>query len=148
MSSSNWRTRKTARRTSNSPESLAAFSCSEGSRRSSRFFAGFDRWVVDGLVSADAVSSVPMGVTAALTFAPGRVDVEAGCNQGGGAVTVTATTLTFGPLALTKMACEGGAMEVERAVMAALSGEVRYVIEADKLTLSGGTAGLMLRAAP
>ena len=106
------------------------------------------RWIVDGLVSADAVSSVPVGVVAALTFEAGRVDVEAGCNQGGGSATVTDTTVTFGPIALTKMACEGGAMEVERAVSAVLSGEVLYTIEAGTLTLDGGAAGLTLRAAP
>ena len=106
------------------------------------------RWVVDGLVSADAISRVPAGVVAALTFAAGRVDVEAGCNRGGGAVTVTDATLTFGPIALTKMACEDGAMQVERAVTAALSGEVRYTIEAGTLTLDAGAAGLTLRATP
>src|SRR3990172_9157063 len=42
------------------------------------------RWVVDGLISGDAVSNVPVGVTAALTFSDGLVDVEAGCNRGGG----------------------------------------------------------------
>jgi heat shock protein HslJ len=106
------------------------------------------RWVVDGLISGGLVSSVPAGVVAALTFTDGRVEVEAGCNRGGGAVTITDTTLTFGPIALTKMACPGAAMEVERAVTAALSGEVQYAIEAGTLTLQGGAAGLMLRAAP
>lgn len=106
------------------------------------------RWIVDGLVSADAVSSVPVGVTAALTFSEGRVEVEAGCNRGGGAVTVTDTTLAFGLIGLTKMACEGGAMEVERAVSAVLTGEVGYEIEAETLTLDAGPFGLMLRAVP
>lgn len=106
------------------------------------------RWVVDGLISGGSVASVPAGVVAALTFTDRRVDVEAGCNRGGGAVTITDTTLTFGPIALTKMACPGAAMEVERAVTAALSGEVQYAIEAGTLTLQGGAAGLMLRAAP
>ncbi|HSW41696.1 MAG TPA: META domain-containing protein [Patescibacteria group bacterium] len=106
------------------------------------------RWVVDGLVSADAVSSVPAGVVGALTFSPGRVEVEAGCNRGGGDVTVTDTTIAFGPIALTKMACEDGAMEVERTVLAVLAGEVRYTIEAGGLLLDAGPVGLMLRAAP
>jgi len=106
------------------------------------------RWVVDGLVSGDAVSSVPAGVVAALTFAAGRVDVEAGCNRGGGAVIVTDSTITFGPIALTKMACPGTAMDVERAVTAVLTGEVRYAIEAGTLTLDAAAAGLTLRAAP
>ena len=106
------------------------------------------RWVVDGLVSGDAVSSMPVGVVAALTFAEGRVTVEAGCNRGGGAVTVSDATLTFGPIALTKMACEDGAMEVERIVSAVLSGEVRYAIEASTLRLDAATVGLTLRAGP
>jgi heat shock protein HslJ len=106
------------------------------------------RWIVDGIVEGDAVSSMPAGVVAALTFSADRVEVEAGCNRGGGAVSVTDTTLTFGPIALTKMACDGGAMEVERLVSGVLSGDVRYTIEAGTLTLDAGAAGLMLRAAP
>jgi heat shock protein HslJ len=106
------------------------------------------RWVVDGLVSADAVASVPVGLAAALTFHAGGVAVEAGCNQGGGSVTVTDGTISFGPIALTKMACDASAMDVERAVSAVLSGEVRYVIEARTLRLDAGPAGLILRAAP
>jgi heat shock protein HslJ len=106
------------------------------------------RWVVDGLVEGDAVASVPAGVVAALTFSAGRVDVEAGCNRGGGAVSVTDATLTFGPIALTKMACEGSAMEVERLVSEVLSGAVGYTIEAGTLTLDAGAVGLTLRAAP
>jgi len=106
------------------------------------------RWVVDGLVEGDAVSSVPAGVVAALTFSADRVEVEAGCNRGGGAASATDATLTFGPIALTKMACEGGAMQVERLVSEVLSGDVRYTIEARTLTLDAGGVGLVLRAAP
>jgi heat shock protein HslJ len=99
-------------------------------------------------VSGDAVSSVPLGVTAALTFSDGRVDVEAGCNNGGGTVDITATTLGFGPIVLTKMACGPDAMAVEGAVGAALLGTVAYTIEADTLTLDAGGVGLVLRATP
>ncbi len=106
------------------------------------------RWVVDGLVTGDAVSSMPAGVVAALTFEAGRVNVEAGCNRGGGAVAVNDTTITFGPIGLTKMACAGPAMEVERAVVSALTGQVRYTIEAGTLRLDAGAGGLTLRAAP
>jgi heat shock protein HslJ len=106
------------------------------------------RWVVDGLISGDAVSSVPLGVTAALTFSDVRVDVEAGCNQGGGTAEIGDTVITFGPVALTKMACAPDAMAVEHVVAALLSGEVAYTIEAGSLTLDAGGAGLMLRAEP
>lgn len=106
------------------------------------------RWVLDGILSGDTVSSVPAGVTASIRIADGRVEVEAGCNTGGGTVTLTAETLTFGPIGLTKMACEPGAMDVERAVIGVLAGPVVYTIEADVLTLDTGGAGLMFRAAP
>jgi heat shock protein HslJ len=104
-------------------------------------------WVLDGIVSGDAVSSVPVGVTASITIANGRVDVEAGCNMGGGPVEVTADTLTFGPIATTKMACEAGPASVESVVLRVLSGTVDYTIDADVLTLDGGGAGLNFRAA-
>jgi heat shock protein HslJ len=107
------------------------------------------RWVVDGLISGEAVSSVPAGVVASLVFsADGRVAVEAGCNSGGAPVEIAAATMTFGPLALTEMACEGPASEVERVVTAVLTGTVAYLVEADVLTLDHGGSGLILRAAP
>lgn len=107
------------------------------------------RWVVDGLVSGESVSSVPAGTLASLLFTPdGRVAVEAGCNSGGAPVTVAAGTLTFGPLVLTEMACDGPATELERAVTSVLAGTTAYGIEADVLTLDHGGTGLILRAAP
>lgn len=106
------------------------------------------RWVLDGIVTGDAVSSVPAGVTAAIRINGGRIDVEAGCNTGGGAVDVTADTLTFGPIALTKRGCEAGPAAVEQAVMAVLSAPVGYVIDADVLTLDAGASGLIFRASP
>jgi len=108
---------------------------------------GGTRWVVDGFVSGGAVSSIPSGVTAALTISSGQVRVEAGCNTGTGTVAVTSTSLTFGPLGLTKKACAADSMAVEQAVTAVLAGKVGYTIEADVLTVTAGGAGLMLRAA-
>ncbi len=106
------------------------------------------RWVVDSIVSGGSVGSVPQGVTAALTLSDGRVDVEAGCNRGTGSVEIGAGSITFGPIALTKMACAGPAMLVEDAVTTVLSGEVAYDIEADTLMLEAGGRGLVLRAMP
>jgi heat shock protein HslJ len=106
------------------------------------------RWVVDGIVTGDAVSSVPVGVTAGLTISNGKLQVETGCNAGSAAVSATATTLTIGPLALTKKACAPEAMAVEQAVAAVLSGQVGYTIEADVLTLPASGTRLILRAAP
>jgi heat shock protein HslJ len=105
------------------------------------------RWVLDGIVAGGAVSSVPAGVTAALTIANGRMQVETGCNTGGATVALNATTLTIGPMALTGRACASDTASVEAAMTAVLSGQITYAIAADVLTLSAGQAGLTLRAA-
>ena len=106
------------------------------------------RWVLDGLVSGDAVSPMPLGVTAALVFEDDRVNVEAGCNTGSGTVTIGDAAIAFGPIGLTKMACSEMAMAVEGSVTGVLKGEVGYAIEADVLTITNGASGLILRAAP
>jgi len=106
------------------------------------------RWILDGIVSGNAVSSVPAGVTSAIRIVADRVDVETGCNIGGGQVGVADDVLTFGPIALTKRGCEDGPAAVEQAVMAVLSGAVGYSIDADTLTLDTGAPGLIFRAVP
>jgi len=105
------------------------------------------RWVVDGIVAGDTVSSVPQGVTAAITIANGRINVETGCNTGGGPAQITDTHLTIGSLALTKKGCAADTMALERAVTAVLSGAVAYKIEADVLTLVAAPSDGSLRAA-
>ena len=106
------------------------------------------KWVVDGIITGDAVSSVPVGVPAGLTITGDTMQVDTGCNTGSATVQVTATTMTIGPLGLTKKACQGSVAAMEAAMLAALTGEVAYSIEADRLTITSKTgAGLMLRAA-
>ena len=105
------------------------------------------RWVVDGIVSGDAVSSIPAGVAATLTITDGQLQVETGCNRGHATVRVAGATLTVGPLALTKMACGPNATAVERAIVTVLSGTVDVAIDADVLRLTSGREGLTLRAA-
>jgi heat shock protein HslJ len=104
-------------------------------------------WVLDGIISGGAVSSVPDGVTASIVVRDGRVDVKSGCNNGGGTARVGADSITFGPIALTKMACEPAATSVEGAVTTVLSGAVGYTIDADALFLKAGDRGLTFRAA-
>jgi heat shock protein HslJ len=105
-------------------------------------------WTVEGLVSNQAVSSMPAGVEASLVFADGKVAVDAGCNKGSGAAEIGDTTITFGPIATTKMFCEGAAGEVEQQVLGVLTGEVAYTVDADVLQLRGAGGGLDLRARP
>jgi heat shock protein HslJ len=107
------------------------------------------RWQLDGVVDADAVSSVPAGGGAELVFADGRVSFEIeGCNQGGGHVTVTDASIELGPLETTLMGCAPPAADVEAAVTSVLTGQITYAVEAGTLTLTHPSGrGLVLRAA-
>ncbi len=105
-------------------------------------------WRLDGLITADAVSSVPTGVAATLRFHDGTVEVNTGCNIGGGPAAITGRTVTFAAMALSKRACTTWAGAVEVQIMAVLTGEQPYSIAGDSLTIGApGRNGLMLRGA-
>jgi heat shock protein HslJ len=108
------------------------------------------RWVVDGLLANEGVSTVPIGAEASITITDGTAAVEAGCNTGSAPVTITDTTITFGPLMLTRMACPEPQTTLENAVVAVLDGEVAYAIDGDSLQLrkaaESGEIGLNLTA--
>ena len=106
------------------------------------------RWVLEGIVNGGTASSVPAGVTASMHITGSQIEVDAGCNTGGGPVQVSATTLTIGPLMLTKRPCAAGPASVESAVTGVLAGTVSYAIDADVLTLTAGATGLTFRAGP
>jgi heat shock protein HslJ len=94
-------------------------------------------WTLNGIADANAASSVPAGVTATIQVQDGRANVAFGCNTGGGEVEVGDTAITFGPLAMTMMLCEGPGGEVETVMSGVLQGEVPYSIEGNVLTLTG-----------
>ena len=108
------------------------------------------RWVVDGLLANEGVSTVPIGAEASITITDGTAAVEAGCNTGSASVTITDATITFGPLMLTRMACPEPQTTLENAVVAVLEGDVAYTIDGDTLrlrrTTEAGEIGLNLSA--
>ena len=104
-------------------------------------------WVVEGLVHDQTTSSVPAGLTSTLVFADGKV-AYTGCNRGTGAATIGEGTITFGPIATTRMACPQPAMDLEQSVLGVLTGEVRSTVDGDALHLLGAGGGLDLRAQP
>ena len=106
------------------------------------------RWVVEGLVRNQAVSSVPQDLVATLVFADGRVAVDTSCNRGNATAAVGEGTITFGPMALTRMACGQASMDLESFITGVLQGEVASTIDADQLHLLGASGGLDLRAQP
>lgn len=94
------------------------------------------KWTVTGTVANEAVSTVPADSTASIMIAPDdTVSVDTGCNTGSGIVEITDTTLTFGPIAITKKACPPEQTALETSVLSVLQGEVAYEIDGDNLSL-------------
>ena len=82
-------------------------------------------WTLTGIIDADSVSSVPTTLERTPTLAvdaDGAASVDTGCNTGSTEVAVSGRTLTFSPVALTRMACPGDAGAVERAISTVLDG--------------------------
>lgn len=105
-------------------------------------------WTLSSIITGDAVSSVPAGVTATMKFnADGSVDIQPGCNSGGGTYAVQGDAIAFSNLVTTEMACLGPGMDVEAAVLAVLSaGSITWAIDAGSLTLMAGDHGLQFSA--
>ena len=103
-------------------------------------------WTVTSIIEGDAVSSVPGGATATLVFHDGgTVDVNTGCNRGGGSWALDGATLALRDVFLTKMACADPAGALEGAVLAVINqGTLQASIKASMLTLQAGGRGLQL----
>jgi heat shock protein HslJ len=105
-------------------------------------------WQVESLyLEGDAVSSVPAGASATLEFQDdGTLLVDGGCNKGRATWSMDGSTMRIGPLAMTRMFCEGAPGELEQHVVSVLDSETLSVsIEAATLTLKAGELGLGLR---
>lgn len=103
-------------------------------------------WTVDALISGDAVSSVPDGASATLRFNDdGTVEVNTGCNSGQGGFEVDGAQLRFIEVTVTETACDGVRSALEAAVLPILGAdELTFAIDANRLTLMAGDAGLGL----
>jgi heat shock protein HslJ len=104
-------------------------------------------WTVDSIISGDAVSSMPQGVTATILIgADGSVTLDTGCNSGGGRLTVDGQNLQFSDIATTERACDGAAGQVEALFLNVLQAPaIGYAIDAGSLTLMAGDQGLQFR---
>lgn len=104
-------------------------------------------WTLVSILDGETASSVPAEVEPpTLEIADdGATTVFAGCNRGRTDVTVSddATTMTFAPMALTRMACPDPAGSIEATVTQVLDGEVALSVAGDELTLTKGEAGLV-----
>lgn len=107
-------------------------------------------WVVDSTISPDAVTSslaIEKSTPTLQIAADGTVTGSTGCNAFTGTAVIAGDTVTFGPLATTRMACEPDVAEVETAVLRALDGTTTATIDADRLRLMNANGnGLGLHA--
>ncbi|SFR10111.1 Heat shock protein HslJ [Lentzea waywayandensis] len=105
-------------------------------------------WTVDGLVTRDAVSSVPAGVKATITFRGGAMAVDTGCNFNGGdrpyELSGQTIKVVLGPM--TDKGCDQ-INEVEEVIAQTLGkGEFTYAINRSTLTLTNAEGtGLTLK---
>jgi heat shock protein HslJ len=103
-------------------------------------------WTVTAIVTGDTTTSVPEGIVATMVFTEdGLVMVNTGCNSGNGSVEIRTSTLVFGEMAMTRVACSGEAALMERAMLQVLGADlVRYAVDASQLELGIGGSGLQL----
>lgn len=92
-------------------------------------------WKVTGTFEGDATQSLDTE-PATIVFNDGSANVFAGCNNGSVTYELDGNRITFGTLALTKMACDEPAMKMEATVSAVLSGEKEFDIFGPKLTIT------------
>ncbi|WP_329196897.1 MULTISPECIES: META domain-containing protein [unclassified Streptomyces] len=109
-------------------------------------------WTVTALTRGGAASPVSAEAAgkARFTLAPdGAASGGLGCNRFTAKATVEGASLTFGPIASTRMACAGGAGEVERALTALFGGgPLGWQVHGRTLTLTGADgSGLIAEAA-
>jgi heat shock protein HslJ len=101
-------------------------------------------WSITGVISGDAVSSVPDGAT--IVFVDGEVRFDSGCNTGFGTAEISGDVIDVGPVASTKMGCPDDLAALEAAITSVLQGAVSAQIDGTSLTLTSGDVGLTLAA--
>ena len=117
---------------------LLAVACSAGSSASPSPTLGGTSWTVDSIGGAPVIATS----TPTIAFAAGgTVSGTTGCNTYNGSYTVNGSSIKFGPLSMTQMACPDPVAAQERAFSLAISGATSWAIGSDgKLTLSGVAA--------
>jgi heat shock protein HslJ len=103
-------------------------------------------WGLEAVGSGDdAVSSPVAGTEVTVEFADdGSVSGSAGCNAFNASYETEGTTINFGPVASTRMACEQDVMDQEAAVFGAFESAATFEIVGDVLTLSDADGGFLL----
>ncbi len=92
-------------------------------------------WVLNELGPEDALTAVLPDTTITLNFADDGINGSAGCNSYFGEASQSGSSLTFGAIGSTRMACPEPIMQQENAYLAALGTVSSFTLEGDQLTL-------------
>ena len=102
------------------------------------------RWTLASYSTGGTMTDVPAGVHADATFTAGKVAGSAGCNGFSGSYSLSGSSLTFGPIASTQMACQPPADTVESAYLGNLAKTASYTLASDTLTLLDASGAKLL----
>ncbi len=108
------------------------------------------RWtLVHSIVGGDAIVPAPDWTDIYFKIDENGVSGNSGCNQFNGSVTIEGATISFGPLASTRMACGEDTMSTETAVLTSLQEAATYSVQKNQLTFrnSDGLPTLVFTAA-
>jgi heat shock protein HslJ len=102
-------------------------------------------WSLATFVDAQGATQPALpGVEATLAFAGGRVGGTAGCNRLSGTYQVDGSSLTFGPIMSTMMACPEPQMTQEAAVTNAMANVASFEITGDRLAMNDASGATVL----
>lgn len=104
-------------------------------------------WTLTTIATPDsqAVSSTIAGTKVTALFDMGSVSGSGGCNSYHGAYEASGSSLTFGPVASTKMMCEQDVSTQEQQYFTALDATASFAIDGDQLTLSDDRGQMLLQ---
>jgi len=104
-------------------------------------------WMVDTYIDGDAASAVNLEEQPTIEFDDaGAVSIFGGCNDGGGEYSIDGSTISFGDLFSTDMACEEDIMFAENHIFGTLAGDLNFSIDGDRLTIQGDVLGISATA--
>ncbi len=106
-------------------------------------------WQLTEIAGSDgSMTALTAGSAPTLVFEDDNAAGNASCNQYGGPYELDGSSITFGPLMSTQMACgEPGVMDQEVAYLAAVQSVDAWTMDGETLTLSSGGAPVLKYAA-
>jgi heat shock protein HslJ len=103
-------------------------------------------WVLQASSIDELVADAPANARVDLVFTAGEIAGQSACNRYGGPYETDGSSISFGDLFSTNMACEQPLMDVEAAYLGALSGVDAFEVSAEELVLTGGDVRLAFDA--